>query len=220
MSSHSKSRRIRSRAGKPSPSGHDSEARPPVGAGKSLEEQWVRQWVHESQALLEPGQFDPVKAGRLKAEFDALMQSTQLTKAPEDQFFDWLEADIPELFNIKGRPKWVASEKVVSEDKALLDNFDQTLERNIAANAGKEHGATNKTYADLADEFGYDDPYTVKQRVMRARRRQKALQETVHEILDIAGRAKTRGDKAVPPAEVKSNKKKLLKAFRRVLRLK
>jgi DNA invertase Pin-like site-specific DNA recombinase len=34
------------------------------------------------------------------------------------------------------------------------------------------NGASKKTYADLADEFGIEDAETVKQRVMRARRRQ------------------------------------------------
>jgi hypothetical protein len=55
---------------------------------------------------------------------------------------------------------------------------------------------------------------------MRARRRQKALRETMGEILGIAALAKTDASKVVPPEEYKRRKEKLLAAFRRVLRTK
>jgi hypothetical protein len=186
---------------------------------KSLEVA-VKQWVLESHALLQPGQFDPVKAGRLKMEFDVMMLAVQRAKAADERaravnFDDWLEANLPE--SDEGRPRWLESEKVMSQDKALLEDFDQRLERNIAANAGKRYGASQKTYADLADESGADD-YTIKQRVMRARRRQKALQEITRVIMGILGRAKTRGDRDVSPEEAKRNKKKLQKALRRISR--
>jgi hypothetical protein len=99
-------------------------------------------------------------------------------------------------------------------------SFDQTLQHNIAANAGKKHGASDKSYADLADKSGDDDPYTVKQRVMRGRRRQKALRETMREIQNIAALAKTDAGKVVPPEEYERRKEKLLAAFRRVVRTK
>ena len=106
----------------------------------------------------------------------------------------------------------------MSKDKALLDSFNERLNCNIAAHAGKKHGASKKTYADLADEYGVEDAETVKQRVMRARRRQKALQETTRDIMEMLGPPKTRGDRDVSPEEVKRNRKKLLKAFRRIVR--
>jgi hypothetical protein len=194
---------------------------------KSLEEA-VKQWALESHALLEPGQFDPVKAGRLKMEFDVMMLAIQRAQAAderakaakEEEFFDWLEENIPELFDIGGRPNWIESKKVMSKDKAVLDNFDERLNHNVAANAGKKHGASKKTYADLADESDVEDAETVKQRVMRARRRQKALQETIQDILTIADRGKTRGYRAVPPQESKRSREKLLKALRRIPRVK
>jgi hypothetical protein len=219
---HRKSRKVPSNADKPRKGG---EANSPPGVVKPPEEA-IKQWVVEAHALLEPGQFDPVKAGRLKMEMDVMMLAIQRAKAAEEhansaekkEFFDWLEANLPELSD-EGRPRWPESEKVMSQDKSLLEDFDQRLERNIAANAGKKHGASQKTYADLADESGADD-YTVKQRVMRARRRQKALQETIQDILGIAALAKTYGNRAVPPEESKRNRKKLLEAFRRLLKIK
>jgi hypothetical protein len=153
-------------------------------------EEAVKQWVLESQALLEPGQFDPVKAGRLKMEMDMMLAiqrakpEEEHAKAGEKEYFDWLEANIPELFNIQGRPHWLQSAEIMSNDKALLDNFNERLNRNVAAHAGKKHGASKKTYSDLADEYGIEDAETVKQRVMRARRRQKALQETTRDLLE------------------------------------
>jgi hypothetical protein len=188
-------------------------------------EEAVKQWVLESQALLEPGQFDHVKAGRLKMEVDVMMLAIQRAtpeeehaKAGEKEFFDWLEANIPELFNIQGRPHWIESAEIMSNDKALLDNFNERLNRNVAAHAGKKHGASKKTYFDLADEYGVEDAETVKRRVMRARRRQKALQETTRDLIAILGRAKRRGDRDVSPEEAKRNRKKLLKALRRISR--
>jgi hypothetical protein len=154
-------------------------------------------------------------------EFDVMMLAVQRAKAADERakavnFDDWLEANLPE--SDEGRPRWLESERVMSQDKALLEDFDQRLERNIAANAGKRYGASQKTYADLADESGADD-YTIKQRVMRARRRQKALQEITRVIMGILGRAKTRGDRDVSPEEAKRNRKKLQKALRRISRV-
>jgi hypothetical protein len=168
-----------------------------------------------------PGQFDPAEAMRLKGKLDALMRAKQFAQeTAEREYFGWLEANIPRLFNIKGRPDWIASGKVRSKDEALLKNFEQTLNRNIAANAGKKHGASKRTYADLADESGDEDPYTVKRRLMRARRRQKALQETIRDILGIAAAGQTDGGKAVSPQEYQRRGEKLLEAFRRILRTK
>ena len=185
----------------------------------------VKQWAFEAQALLEPGQFDPVKAGRLKMEMDAMTLAMQHAEAAEHaasekEYFDWLAANIPEMFNTQGRPHWIESTEVMSKDKALLDSFDERLNRNIAANAGKRHGASKKTYADLADEFGVEDAETVKQRVMRARRRQIALQQTIQDIKSVAAQAKTFGPHGVSPKQVIKNRKKLLEAFQRILRVK
>lgn len=41
--------------------------------------------------------------------------------------------------------------------QSLLDSFDRRLQRNIAENAGKKRGASEKTYAELADKSGDDD---------------------------------------------------------------
>jgi hypothetical protein len=188
---------------------------------KSLEGA-VRQWVPEAHALLEPGQFDPVKAGRLKMEMDVMMLAIQRAQAEdkaaeEREYSDWLEANIPEMFRVKGRPHWIES---ASQDKALLIKFDERLNRTVAQNAGKKHGASKKVYADLADEYGVEDVETVKQRVMRARRRQKALQETLQDIQGILARSRTRGDRKVPREESKKNRQKLLEAFRRIVRTK
>jgi len=223
MARHPKSRKGSSIADMPRRDEQGGEANSTAGVVKSLEEP-VKQWVLESHALLEPGQFDPVKAGRLKMEFDVMMLAIKAADerakaAKEKEFFDWLEANIPELFEIQGRPQWIESAEVMSKDKALLDNFDKRLNRNVAANAGKKHGASKKTYADLADEYGVEDAETVKQRVMRARRRQKALQETIQDIRSIAARAKTHRDRDVPPEESKRSRERLLKAFWRILRI-
>ncbi len=165
-----------------------------------------------------PDQFDPEEAMRVKMELDAQILAIQRAqKAIDTEYFDWLGANIPELFDTKGRPNWIASDKVTSKDRALLDNFDQKLDSNTAANAGKKHGASKKTYADLADESGDQDIETVKRRVMRARKRQKALRETIQDILGIAARAKTGGDKTIPHEEYERPRERLLKEFRKVL---
>jgi hypothetical protein len=166
-------KRVRS---KQSPDYGTSGTNSPNGVVKSDEEA-LKQWAFEAQALFEPGQFDPVKAGRLKTEMDVMMLAVQRAEADqraasEKEYFDWLAANIPEMFNTQGRPHWIESAEIISKDKALLDSFDDKLNRNIAAKTGKKHGASKKTYADLADEFGIEDAETVKQRVMRARRRQ------------------------------------------------
>jgi hypothetical protein len=64
------------------------------------DEEAVKQWVFEAGALLEPGQFDPVKAGRLKTEMDVMMLAVQRPEADqraasEKEYFDWLAANIP-----------------------------------------------------------------------------------------------------------------------------
>jgi len=189
------------------------------------DEEAVKQWVFEAQAQLEPGQFDPVKAGRLNTEMDVMMLAVRRAEAAqraasEKEYFDWLEANVPEMFNTKGRPHWIESAEVINKDKALLDSFDHTLNRNIAANAGKKHGASKKTYADLADEFGIEDAETIKQRVMRARRRQIVLQQTISVLKSVADQAKTLGTRGVSPKQAIKNRKKLLEAFQRVLRVK
>ncbi len=45
----------------------------------------------------------------------------------EEEYFDWLKANIPEMFDIQGRPRWIESEEVISKDQALLDSFDERL---------------------------------------------------------------------------------------------
>lgn len=216
-----KSRRVRSHAGNERRRGEGREA-PPAETVKSAEEE-VRRLVIAGHALSEApaGQFDPEKAMRLKLKLDELMQAIKHDQTETDsEFFDWLETNIPDSSKIKGRPHWLASKKVKRKDEALLKQFELTLNRNVAANAGKKHGASTKTYFDLADESGDDDPYTAKQRVMRARRRQKALQETIKDILDIAALGETDGEKAIPHEEYKRRRERLLDAFRRVRRTK
>jgi hypothetical protein len=186
-------------------------------------EEEVKRLVLACQALSEapPDQFDPEEAMRLKLELDALIRDVQYVKeATDKEYFDWLEANIPEMFNIKGRPNWIESEKVTGQDEALLKEFEETLSRNIAANGGKRHRASQKTYADLADKYGADDEYSVKQRVMRARRRRKALKQATQDILRIATRGETDGDNVVTPEEYKRRGEKLLEAFRRILKTK
>lgn len=194
------------------------EANLPTNVVKSPEEK-LKRLIFASQALMEPGQFDPKEAARLKIELDELTLAVQLAQQEADSaFFDFLETNIPELVGTKGRPSWIESEQVKIKDKALLDNFAQRQARNVAANAGKKHGASKKTYGDLADEFGDDDPETVKRRVMRARKRQKAQQETFQDILSLVSLGETDGNNAVPPKEYQRRRKKLVKAFRRILK--
>jgi hypothetical protein len=135
-------------------------------------------------------------------------------------FFDRLKASAPEMFNINGRPNWIESQKVTGQDEALLKEFEETLNRNIAANGGRKHRASQQTYADLADKYDAKDEYTVKQRVMRARRRQKALKQATQDILRIAARGETDGDNVVTPKEYKRRGENLLEAFRQILRTK
>jgi len=193
-----------------------------AGAVKSPEEE-VKRLVLACKAMSEApaGQFNPEEAMLLKLELDALIRDIQYTeKTSNREYFDWLGANVPELSKIKGRPHWSASEKVKRQDEALLKSFEQTLNQNVAANAGRKHGASQKTYSDLADKSGDDDDATTKQRVMRARRRRKALQETIQDILGIAALGRTDGDKLITPKEYKKRREKLLDAFRRILRTK
>jgi hypothetical protein len=221
MARRLKSRRVRSQAGKERRRGEDGEA-PRAEIEKSAEEE-VRRLVLAGQALSEapPGQLDPEKAMCLKLKLDQLVGVVQGDQAKTDsEYFDWLEMNIPELSKVKGRPHWSESKKVMRKDETLLKDFEQTLNHNVAANAGKKHGASAKTYSDLADKSSDVDPYTAKQRVMRARRRQKAMQEAIKDILGIAALGETDGDKAIPPKEYKRRRKKLLEALRRVQRTK
>jgi hypothetical protein len=195
-----------------------------VGVMKYREEE-VKRLVLACKALREapPGKFDPKEAMRLALELDALIRDVQYMKEATDrEHFDWLEANVPEMFNINGRPHWSKSEKVKGQDEALLKEFEELLNRNIAANGGRKHRASQKTYADLADadKYGEDNEYAVKQRVMRARRRRKALKETTRDILSIAALGETDGDNAITPKEYKRRGEKLLEAFRRILRTK
>ena len=189
-------------------------------AVKSLDAE-VKRLVLAGQALTRPGHFDPEKAMRVKLELDGLMLNIQRAEQRADtEYFDWLEANIPELFGNKGRPDWIESEKVVRRDQALVKDFEDTLARNVAANAGKKHRASQKTYSDLADKYGDSDEDTVKRRVMRARRRQKALNETIQDILQLANPTKTDRGKVVTTNEYEKRREKLLEAFRRILRAK
>lgn len=186
---------------------------------KSTEEE-VKRLLLAGMALTRPGHFDPQEAMRVKLEFDGLFLNLQRAKqAAETEYFDWLQANIPESSN-KGRPDWIESEKVIRRDQALVKDFEDTLARNVAANAGKKHRASQKTYSDLADKYGDSDEDTVKRRVMRARSRQKALNETTRDILQLAGLAKADRGKVITSEEYERRKGKLLEAFRRVLRAK
>jgi hypothetical protein len=190
---------------------------------KSTEEE-VKRLLLAGHALTRPGHFDPQEAMRVKLEFDGLFLNLQRAKqAAETEYFAWLEANIPELFSNKGRPDWIESEKVIRRDRALLKDFEHTLARNMAANAGKKHGASQKTYSDLADKYGDNDEETTKRRVMRGRRRQKALNETIQDIQDILRSAAPGGTdrpKVTTPKEYERRREKLLQAFRRVLKVK
>jgi hypothetical protein len=221
MASKDKSHSIRQKRRRVDQNG---EPNSPAEAAKLLED-ILKQLILEAQALLEPSQFDPVKASRLKMEMDVLTQSmrhaeVQQQAESDSQFFDLLEFNVPRIFNTQGRPDWSESEPIRSSDKALLNRFDELLSRNITANGGREHGSSKKTYADLADELSIEDAETVKQRVMRAKRRQIALQQTMQDVLSIANQATTVGRRGVPPKQAIKNQKKLVDAFRRLLRVK
>ena len=181
----------------------------------------VKRLVLAGHALTRPGHFEPQEAMRVKLELDRLILNVQRAEqAAETEYFDWLEANIPELFSNTGRPHWIESGKVKGQDRALLKEFEDTLARNVAANAGKKHGASQKTYSDLADKYGDNDEETVKQRVMRARRRQKALNESTRDILQLADRTKADRGKIITSEEYERRRGKLLEAFRRILRKK
>jgi hypothetical protein len=221
MARRQKSRKALSLASKPRRTGEEGEGNPRAGLVKSVHEE-IRRLIFAGQALVEapPGQFDPEEAARLKMELDALILAAQRAHQEADtQYFNWLEMNIPELVKTKGRPNWIESEKVRSKDKALLDSFEQKKLK-AAADVGKKHGVSKNAYGHLADEFGDEDIETAKRRVMRARRRQKSLQEAIQDILGIAALANTDGDKAIPPKEYERRRKKLFKAFRSVLRTK
>jgi hypothetical protein len=214
--------------GKPRKSGFGSgkarRGRQPGTANRaadvSLEEE-VKRLLLEGQALTRPGHYDPQKAMRVKLELDGLMLNIQRAKQAEDvEYFGWLEANIPELLSNKGRPHWIQSEKIKEQDRALLKEFEDTFARNVAANAGKKHRASQKTYSDLADKYGDNDEETVKQRVMRARRRQKAFNQSTQDILRMVGPPNKNRGKVVTSKEYERRRGKLLEAFRRILRAK
>jgi hypothetical protein len=176
-------------------------------------EEEVKRLVLACQALSEapPAKFDPEKAMRLMVELDALIRDIrQHDEATDRVFFQWLDANIPEMSSNKGRPDWVKSPKVKGQDEALLKEFEDTLARNVKL-SGKKHRASQNTYADLADKYRADE-YTVKQRVMRARKRRKALKQSTQDILQIAAEAKSKGGKGY-----KGRRERLLEAFRRIL---
>ena len=72
----------------------------------------------------------------------------------------------------------------MQRDQLLLKKFEETLQKNINAQGGKVHLASQKTYADLTGRIGDED--STKRSVMRARRRQKDLNQSIQEILNIA----------------------------------
>ncbi len=194
-------------------------------AGDASIEQEVKRLVLEGQALTRPGHYDPQKAMRVKLALDGVLLHIQRAKqaeerakqAAEAEYFGWLEDNIPELFQNKGRPHWLQSEKVIGYDEQLLKEFEETLARNVAANAGKKHRASQKTYSDLADKYGDSDADTVKRRVMRARRRQKNLKESIQDIFQIIGPPNKDRSKVVTSKEYERRRGKLLEAFRRII---
>jgi len=141
-------------------------------------------------------------------------------QAAEAEYLAWLKANIPEMSRNTGRPHWIESDKVMGQDRALLKEFEETLARNVAANAGKKHRASQKTYSDLADKYGDSDEDTVKRRVMRARRRQKNLKESIEEIFQIIGPPNKDRSKVVTSEKYEINRERLLKAFRRIVKTK
>jgi hypothetical protein len=210
-----KSRRVLSRTGAPPRAEKAGTAN--RAADVSIEQE-IKRLLLEGQALTRPGHYDPQKAMRVKLELDGLMLNMQhANQAAEAEYFGWLESNIPEMFRNTGRPDWIESEKVQEQDKALLKEFEDTLARNVAT-TGKKHRASQKTYSDLADKYGEEDEETVKQRVMRARRRQKAFKESTQDILSIAAQAEAARGKVIAPKEREERREKLLEAFRRLLR--
>jgi hypothetical protein len=174
-----------------------------------------------TEAFAHPEKFDQKETQRMLLQWNAMVE-----RATDRAFFKWLEANVPDMLTTKGRPHWSESEKIGEQDKALLKEFEETLKRNVAANDGKKRRASQKTYADLADKHqgkrraDHDsvvDEYAIKQRVMRARRRQKALKETMQDILRIAERGKA-SDGNNTAEECERSREELLEALRRILR--
>jgi hypothetical protein len=159
---------------------------------------------------------------RVKLALDGMLLHIQRVKqAAEAEYFGWLEANVPELFSNKGRPHWIASEKVTGQDRALLKEFEDALAGNVAANGGKKYRASQKTYSDLADKYGYNDEESIKRRVMRARRRQKAFNDSLQDfqqILHGAARRETDRRRVITPKEYEINRERFLKAFRRIVK--
>jgi hypothetical protein len=181
----------------------------------------VKRLVLAMKALADvpPEKFDPEEALNLQLEFAAfaLIHNMEQEAVSERRYFAWLEKNVPSLLKIRGRPGWI-SKNVIQHDEALLKEFEETLRNNIAANRGKTHRASQKTYADLTEKRGVsDDEYTIKQAVMRARRRQKALKQSIQEILGIAALAEQDRNKRPPVKEYKKRRKKLIEAFRRIV---
>jgi len=167
-----------------------------------------------------PEKFDPEEARKLQLDFAAiaLIHNMEQEAVADRRYFAWLEKNVPSLFNIRGRPGWIESKKVMQHDEALVKEFEETLRNNIAANRGKTHRASQKTYADLTEKRGVsDDEYIIKRAVMRARKRQKALKQFRQEILGIAALAEQDRNKRQPDKEYKKRRKKLIEAFRRIV---
>jgi hypothetical protein len=162
---------------------------------------------------------------RVKLALDGILLNIQranqaaerANQAAETEYFRWLETNMSEMFTNTGRPNWIESEKIMEQDRALLKEFEETLARNVAANAGKKHRASQKTYSDLADKYGDSDEDTVKRRIMRARRRQKNLNESIEDLFQIIGPPNKDRSKVVTSKEYDRRRAKLLEAFRRVI---
>jgi hypothetical protein len=187
-----------------------------------LLEKEVRRLVLAMKALADapPEKFDSEEARKLQLDFAAiaLIHNTEQEAVSDRRYFAWLEKNVPSLGKIRGRPGWFESKKVLQHDEALLKEFEETRQNNVAANRGKTHRASQKTYADLTEKGGVsDDEYTIKQAVMRARRRQKALKESFQEILSIAALAEKDRNKPPTAKEYKRRRKKLIEAFRRIV---
>jgi hypothetical protein len=184
----------------------------------------VKRLVLEMKALRDvpPEKFDPKKASELEAEFNQIARLYNMNDLEESdrRYFAMLQENLPKLFKTRGRPHWIESKKVKGQDDALLKEFEEARQKNIVANGGKAHRASQKAYTDLADKHDDSDDYTVKQRVMRARRRQKAFEQSKNEILETAALAKSDGNRPVSEKEYKKRQKKLVRAFQRILTMK
>jgi hypothetical protein len=162
--------------------------------------------------------FDPqrARARELQREFAAIALADSLADDPisDRRYFAWLQKNIPILKKTCGRYAWFESKSIMQRDETLLKKFEETLQKNINAQGGKAHLASQKTYADLTVLIGNED--STKRSVMRARRRQKDLTQSIQEILDIAALAEK--DRIEPPSnkEYKRRRKRLLEALRRI----